>query len=62
MLVIGMNVFSINPNTVVVDPRQTNLIKRLEKAKFDVIPVQLTHSRTLGGGHHCCTLDLEREC
>lgn len=57
---IGMNVFSIDPNTVVVDPRQPSLIKRLEKAKFNVIPVQLTHSRTLGGGHHCVTLDLER--
>ena len=46
--------------TVMVDPRQTSLIKRLEKEKFDVAPVQLTHSRTLGGGHHCCTLDLHR--
>ena len=36
------------------------LVKRLEKEKFDIAPVQLTHSRTLGGGHHCCTLDLHR--
>lgn len=59
---IGMNVLSVDPNTVIVDPRQTKLIKRLEREKFTVVPVQLTHSRTLGGGHHCVTLDLEREC
>ena len=57
---IGMNVLSIDPNTIMVDPRQKKLIKRLEKEKFDIAPVQLTHSRTLGGGHHCCTLDLHR--
>jgi|TARA_B110000305_G_C19375458_1_gene606723 scyllo-inosamine-4-phosphate amidinotransferase 1 len=57
---IGMNVLSIDPNTVMVDPRQKKLIKRLEKEKFDIAPVQLTHSRTLGGGHHCVTLDLHR--
>lgn len=57
---IGMNVLSIDPNTIMVDPRQTKLIKRLEKEKFDIAPVQLTHSRTLGGGHHCATLDLHR--
>lgn len=57
---IGMNVLSVDPKTVIVDPRQTKLIKKLERAKFEVIPVQLTHSRTLGGGHHCATLDLER--
>jgi glycine amidinotransferase/scyllo-inosamine-4-phosphate amidinotransferase 1 len=55
-----MNVLSVNPKTVIVDPRQPKLIKKLERAKFEVIPVQLTHSRTLGGGHHCATLDLER--
>jgi len=25
-----------------------------------VIPLELRHSRTLGGGFHCVTLDLQR--
>lgn len=58
---IGMNVFSINPETVIVDPIQTDLIKKLKENKFKVITSQLRHSRTLGGGHHCITCDLERE-
>ena len=44
-----MNVLSIDPKTVIVDPKTTKLIKRLEKEKFTGA-VQLTHSRTLGGG------------
>ena len=35
---IGMNVLSVDPNTVIVDPRQTKLIKRLEREKFTVVP------------------------
>jgi N-dimethylarginine dimethylaminohydrolase len=37
------------------------LIDFLEKNQFTVIPMQLRHSRTLGGGFHCVTLDLHRE-
>ena len=59
---IGMNVLSINPETIMVDSIQTNLIDQLKKEKFKIIPVGLRHSRTLGGGHHCVTCDLEREC
>ena len=29
--------------------------------KFKVIEISLRHSRTLGGGHHCVTNDLERQ-
>jgi glycine amidinotransferase/scyllo-inosamine-4-phosphate amidinotransferase 1 len=36
------------------------LIKILEENKFTVIPLELRHSRTLGGGFHCVTLDLVR--
>ena len=57
---IGMNMLVINPNTVIVDRAQTELIKTLESYKFTVIPLQLRHSRTLGGGFHCVTLDLVR--
>jgi glycine amidinotransferase/scyllo-inosamine-4-phosphate amidinotransferase 1 len=50
----------VDPGTVVVDRHQTDLIKTLENYKFTVIPLELRHSRTLGGGFHCVTLDLLR--
>ena len=58
---IGMNILSIDPETVLVDPIQSSLIDQLEQEKFKVVKVPLRHSRTLGGGHHCVTCDLERE-
>lgn len=58
---IGMNTLSIDPNTVIVDAAQTEIIKRLEEKKFTVVPHTLRHSRTLGGGFHCVTLDTWRE-
>ena len=57
---IDMNVFSINPNLVVVDRNQPSLIKLLEKHGLDVIPLKLRHSKLLGGGPHCVTLDIRR--
>jgi N-dimethylarginine dimethylaminohydrolase len=57
---IDMNLFSINPNLVVVDRDQTALIKLLEKKGLDVIPHKLRHSKMLGGGYHCITLDIRR--
>ena len=58
---IAMNMLSIDPNTVIVDRHQTTLIKTLEKHKITAIPHELRHSRTLGGGFHCVTLDLIRQ-
>ena len=57
---IDMNLFSINPNLVVVDRDQTALIKLLEKQGLDVIRLKLRHSKMLGGGFHCVTLDIRR--
>ena len=57
---IDMNLLSINPNLVVVDKDQTKLIKLLEKQGLDVIPLKLRHSKMLGGGFHCVTLDIRR--
>jgi arginine deiminase len=57
---IDMNAFSINPNLVVVDRNQPALIKLLEKQGLDVIPLKLRHSKMLGGGPHCTTLDIRR--
>ena len=58
---IGMNCLSIDPKTVVVDNLQKKIITILEKKNFDVIPMELRHSRTLGGGFHCVTLDTWRQ-
>jgi len=32
----------------------------LKKHGIDSIPMTLSHSRTLGGGFHCATLDTRR--
>jgi scyllo-inosamine-4-phosphate amidinotransferase 1 len=58
---IALNMLVVNPYTVIVDKDQPMLISFLEKNQFTVIPMQLRHSRTLGGGFHCVTLDLHRE-
>jgi glycine amidinotransferase len=55
-----MNAFSINPNLVVVDRNQPTLMRMLEKEGLDVIPLKLRHSKLLGGGSHCVTLDVRR--
>jgi N-dimethylarginine dimethylaminohydrolase len=57
---IALNVLSISPDTVIVDRNQIELIRNLENHHFTVIPLELRHSRTLGGGFHCVTLDLVR--
>jgi len=58
---IGMNTLSISPDTVIVDAAQIDMIRILEQRHFTVIPHTLRHSRTLGGGFHCVTLDLWRQ-
>jgi glycine amidinotransferase/scyllo-inosamine-4-phosphate amidinotransferase 1 len=58
---IAMNMLVVDPHTVIVDKNQLGLIKILENWHFTVIPLELRHSRTLGGGFHCVTLDLVRE-
>jgi N-dimethylarginine dimethylaminohydrolase len=58
---IGMNILSIDPETVIVDPLYKDLILTLQEENFKVIQTPLTHARTLGGGFHCVTCDLERE-
>lgn len=57
---IAMNMLVINPQTVVVDRNQSQLIQTLESHNMTVVPLELRHSRTLGGGFHCVTLDLHR--
>ena len=58
---IALNMLVVDPETVIVDAHQDQLIKTLLSYNFNVIPMTLRHSRTLGGGFHCVTLDLVRE-
>lgn len=57
---IALNMLVVDPTTVIVDRNQTKLIQSLEDYNMLVIPLELRHSRTLGGGFHCVTLDLIR--
>lgn len=57
---IALNMLSVDSRTVICDSKQTALHSTLEKRGFTVIPLTLRHSRTLGGGFHCVTLDLQR--
>lgn len=58
---VGMNLLSFNKETVLVDERQDNLIKLLEKNKFNVVKIKMRHIYTQGGGIHCATLDTVRD-
>jgi glycine amidinotransferase/scyllo-inosamine-4-phosphate amidinotransferase 1 len=58
---IAMNMLVLDPRTVVVDAAQTELITVLKSKGIDAIPHTLSHSRTLGGGFHCVTLDTRRK-
>jgi glycine amidinotransferase/scyllo-inosamine-4-phosphate amidinotransferase 1 len=58
---VGMNFLSIDPETVIVDKRQTKLIKILESYKFKIVAVRMRHIYTQGGGLHCATLDTVRD-
>jgi N-dimethylarginine dimethylaminohydrolase len=57
---IGMNILSVDANTVICDSLQTPLMRALEKHKIDCVPIRFRHAMTLSGGMHCCTLDLRR--
>lgn len=58
---IGMNCLNIDSRTVIMDAAKSDLRRTLERLGFTVIPHTLRHSRTLGGGFHCVTLDTWRE-
>jgi glycine amidinotransferase/scyllo-inosamine-4-phosphate amidinotransferase 1 len=58
---IAMNMLALDPETVIIDAAQTQLITILRQRGIDCIPLTLSHSRTLGGGFHCVTLDIRRK-
>jgi len=58
---LNMNLFSISPNLVALHKSQTNLQTILSKYGIDCAMLPGRQQRTLGGGFHCVTLDLERK-
>ena len=56
-----MNFLSVDPETVIVDERQTRLIELLEELKITLAPVRMRHIYTQGGGIHCATFDTVRD-
>jgi len=56
---IQLNFMMINPELAVIDDTPV-LQQELAKRGVQSYVVPFAHSRTLGGGHHCCTLDLHR--
>ena len=57
---VSINLLSINPNLVVMEERQVNLARELEKHGIESMMLPMRHARTLGGCFHCVTLDLVR--
>ena len=55
-----MNLFSVNPNLVVLEEHQEPTRKELEKHGIECAMLPMRHGRTLSGIFHCVTLDLER--
>lgn len=58
---IALNMLVVDSQTVICDSKQRGLHNILEQKGFTVIPLELRHSRTLGGGFHCVTLDTWRD-
>lgn len=58
---MDVNILSLDTNKVMVKNNSYEVIRLLEKHKFDIVPVELNHCELFGGGVHCSTLDLARE-
>lgn len=58
---VGINLLSVDENTIIVDNRQQELIKELKKYNITALDAKIRHSRTLGGSFHCVTCDTIRE-
>ena len=59
---INMNLFSVNTQLVALEENQHSLRKELEAHGIECAMLPMRQQRTLGGGFHCVTLDLERTC
>lgn len=58
--VANMNLLSVNTNLVVLEQHQEPTRRILEKHGIECAMLPMRHQRTLSGGFHCVTLDLDR--
>jgi N-dimethylarginine dimethylaminohydrolase len=58
---ITLNLLSVNPNLVIVDENQDELMRELSRWGIDSIGLPMRQARTLSGGFHCATLDVRRK-
>ncbi|SDN05298.1 glycine amidinotransferase [Ensifer sp. YR511] len=58
---LTMNVFMLNPNTVVVEAEEWPLVRLFEEWGFDVVRVPFRNVMRFGGCFHCVTADTRRE-
>lgn len=58
---ISMNLLMVDVDLAVVDAANMPLLRLLEWAGVNVIPLHLRHARALGGGFHCVSLDVRRD-
>jgi glycine amidinotransferase len=56
----NMNLFSISPDLVALEENQHPTRQILETYGIECAMLPMRHQRTLSGGFHCVTLDLER--
>ena len=57
----NMNLLSVNENLVILEEHQNTTRKLLESWGIECAMLPMRHGRTLAGGFHCVTLDLDRE-
>lgn len=58
---ISMNILSIDEKTVIVEENQKILAEQLNKKGLEIELCPFRHGRTVGGGFHCCSLDIRRQ-
>ena len=57
----NMNLFSVSPSLVALQEDQHPTRRILETYGIECAMLPMRHQRTLSGGFHCVTLDLERQ-
>jgi glycine amidinotransferase len=57
---VSMNVLSLDEKRVIVEPRETELIRFFKSWGFEPIPCPFRNFNFFGGSFHCATLDVRR--
>jgi glycine amidinotransferase len=58
---ISMNTFTISPNTICAEEKETAFCEQLDKLGMEVIPIPYEDVVPFGGALHCTTLDVNRD-